>query len=353
MKRLILLLVFLSLALPGTASGAENTVIEIRGREDLLDAANHPGMSFRLMNDIDLQGENWTPVPFSGELDGNGFGIYNMTVTRTGDEIRTTVDGNRKQYDTRFAGLFSVAEDAVIRNLKIIGAHVAVEGETHCFAAVLTGYAKYCTFENITVEGRVRLDNDAVMAGVGGIAGFGSGTFDNCHARVEMVFADRNLTSRCEEFMGAMMACGYTRVQNCTVDIDGYVSCFGYCHSGGLMGLYYFCGTKYQLGPENRIINHNTVNGRIYFFEHNPDRRAYCSGAVGETLTQLASIKPNNTQGFVRKETKDASRILLPETCENPVWLDTVVPPSGSEWGWTEHTCAGCGYTWRDSYTAP
>ena len=29
MKRLILLLVFLSLALPGTAAGAENTVIEV------------------------------------------------------------------------------------------------------------------------------------------------------------------------------------------------------------------------------------------------------------------------------------------------------------------------------------
>ncbi|MBO7510900.1 MAG: D-alanyl-D-alanine carboxypeptidase, partial [Bacteroidales bacterium] len=75
--------------------------------------------SFRLMNDIDLKDEDWTPIPFSGDLDGNGFGIYNLTVTRVGEDRRITVDGNRKEYDTCFAGLFSVMEASSVKNLKV------------------------------------------------------------------------------------------------------------------------------------------------------------------------------------------------------------------------------------------
>ena len=348
----IILALALLAAAAGTAAG-ESGVIEVRDREGLRDMANHPGAVFRLVNDIDLQGEEWTPIPFSGELDGGGFGIYNLSVTQTGSEVRTTTDANWKEYENVFSGLFSVVEDSSIHDLKVIGAHVAVEGKTHTFAAILAGYSKYSTFDNVTVDGRVRLDNEAVMAGVGGVAGFGSGTFTRCSARVELIVNDLNRESRCEQFLGAILADGYSLVQHCTVEIDGYVSCFGYCHNGGLMGMYYTSGTKYPLGIENRIVNHNTISGRIYFFEHNPDRRAYCKAAVGEIRTGLTKSKPNDTKGWSKKETKDYSRTLLPETCENPVYEEKEVPPENGEWGWTEHTCTTCGYTWRDSYTAP
>ena len=353
MKRLILLLILMSLLPVMPAAKSEGAAIEIRTAADLRDVVNHPGASFRLMNDIDLLGEDWTPIPFSGQLDGGGFGIYNLDVTRAGGEIRTTVDGNAKEYDTCFAGLFSVMEESTVQNLKIIGAHVEIDGKTHCFAAILAGYAQHCNLDNITVDGRVRLNNEGVMSGVAGIAGFGSARIQHCNARVELIFNDLNHDSRSEEFMGAMMATGYTLVQYCTVEIDGYVSCFGYCHNGGLMGMYYTSGTRSQLGLENRIVNHNTVTGRIYFFEHNPDRRAYCKGDVGETRTSLKKRKPNDIKGFVRKETKEYHQVLLPETCENPVYEDRVIPPAEGEWGWTEHTCSGCGYTWRDHYVSP
>ena len=353
MKRLILLMVLAAAVLLCAAAAGEDPVIEIRNADDLRDVVNHPGARFSLMNDIDLQGEDWLPIAFSGELDGNGHGIYNLTVNRVGEEKRITVDGNRKEYETEFAALFSVMEESTVRNLKVIGAHVTAAGKSHCFAAILAGYAQHCTIENVTVDGRVRLDNEGVMSGVGGIAGFGSGYIHNCNARVELIFVDLNRKSRCEQFLGAMMATGYVQIQYCTVEIDGYVSCFGYCHNGGLLGLFYTSGTKFQMGLENRIVNHNKISGRIYFFEHNPDRRAYCKADVGETLTKLASRKPNDTKGFTRKETKEFHNILLPETCENPEYEEKVIPPSGEEWGWTEHTCTGCGYTWRDSYTAP
>lgn len=346
---LVMLFVCACAAVP---AAGENALIEIRDSAGLRDVVNHPGARFRLANDIDLKGEDWTPIPFSGELDGAGFGIYNLSVTQVGDEVRTTTDANWKEYENVFAGLFSVVEDSDIHDLKVIGAHVEIEGKTHTFAAILAGFSKYSTFDNVTVDGRVRLDNEAVMAGVGGVAGFGSGIFTNCNARVELIFNDLNRESRCEEFLGSILADGYSLVQYCTAEIDGYVSCFGYCHNGGLMGMYYTSGTKFALGMENRIVNHNTISGRIYFFEHNPDRRAYCKAAVGEIRTGLTKSKPNDAKGWSKKETKDYSKTLLPETCENPVYEEKVVPPADGEWGWTEHTCSTCGYTWRDNYTA-
>ena len=354
MKRLLFLLVLLAAAvLAVTVMAEEETVIEIRDVNGLRDVVNHPNAKFRLMNDIDLKGEDWKPIPFSGELDGGNYGIYNMTVTQIGDEIRYTRDGNNKRYKTTFAGLFSVAEYATIRDLKIIGAHVTIDAESHCFAAILTGFADHCTFDNVTVDGRVRLNNYAVMTGVGGVAGFGSGYIDNCKARVELVFEDRNRKRKCEEFMGAMLSCGYTRIRNCTVDIDGYVSCHGYVHNGGLIGMYHTCGTKFKLGTANRIVSDNTITGRIYFFEDNRDRRAYCKGDIGEPLTRLHERERNDVSGFTREETKDYKHVLLPETCEEPIYTDEVIPSENGEWGWTEHTCTVCGYTWRDDYTAP
>ena len=80
LKRLISLLLLLALSLACTLAAADDNVIEIYDIAGLQDVSNHPGASFRLMNDIDLKDEDWTPIPFSGDLDGNGFGIYNLTV---------------------------------------------------------------------------------------------------------------------------------------------------------------------------------------------------------------------------------------------------------------------------------
>ena len=353
MKRLTVLLVLLLVMGLANGTAEEAAVIEIRDIAGLKDVVNHPGAHFRLMNDIDLKGEDWTPIPFSGELDGGGFGIYNLTVTRTGGEVRTTHDGNMKAYETTFAGLFSVAEYADVHDLKVIGAYVTIEGETHCFAAIVAGFIDHSDFTNVAVDGRVRLNNYAVMAGVGGLAGFGCGAVNGCSARVELIFEDRNFTSKCEQFMGAIVACGITRILDCTVEIDGYDSCHGYVHNGGLMGMYYHCGYRNYLREGRRTVIRNSITGRIYFFEDNRDRRAYCRGDVGERLTKITYLHTNNVRNFERKETKEYGTVLLPENCGNPEYEIRIIPAADGEWGWTEHICSTCGYTWRDDYTAP
>ena len=56
-------------------------------RAELDAIRNNPGGSYILMNDIDLSGENWTPIPqFWGTLDGNGHSIDNMTIRNENSE---------------------------------------------------------------------------------------------------------------------------------------------------------------------------------------------------------------------------------------------------------------------------
>lgn len=346
-KRLLSLLLAAALVLTaGVAAVAQEDIREIYDADGLFAIADAPEGKYRLVTDLDMSGVEWTPIPFSGELDGAGHGLYNLSVRRAGAETRVTRDGNMKEYETEFAGLFSTVENAEIRDLGLIGVDIAVETASHCFAGGLAGYVENSSFTGCTVEGRVRLTASGVNVGVGGLAGYGRADFDRCAAEVELTFEDRNFESRCEQFMGGVVACGLGNITNCAVGIDGYDSCHGFVHDGGLIGMSSHCGGDVP----GVSVSDNSVRGQISFFEDNPRRRAYCSAYVGELLTWPDRMDRNSSD-FARNETFDYSVVLKPERCETPRYEDTVTPPDCDGWGYTTHRCAVCGYTYRDSYT--
>ena len=330
------------------AQGESVSVIEIGDARGLAAMADNPDGHYRLIADIDLSGSGWKPFSFSGTLDGGGHTIYNLTVTETGNDKLTTCDGNFKRYDTEFAGLFSSAFNAGIHDLHLKGAYVDITGRTNCFAAILTGYADNCLIENCSVSGRVRLKNGGVNAGAAGFIGYGTGKADHCGADVELVFEDHYTEGRCEEFLGGILASGVGSVTRCTVKIDGYVSCHGYVHNGGLVGMYCHTDADRHRGD----VSENSVTGRIRFFEDNPDRRAYCRPVIGERLSWPTAVR-GNQENFTSDETKDYAKVLSPEQCEHPDYEETITPPDCSAWGYTLHTCRGCGYAWIDGYTPP
>lgn len=331
------------------ADGEETAgVKDISDAEGMLALAADPAGHYRLTADIDMSSLDWKPLPFTGIFDGNGHTLYNLNITGTGDEVRTTKDGNLRNYDTVFAGLFSTLEGATVSDLTLKGALVTVESDTNCFSALLAGYIYDSDVKNCFLEGRVRMIGHAVMVGTGGIAGYGYGRFADCETDMELVFEDRCLDKRCEQFMGGVLACGIADIQRCVICIRGFDSCHGHVYDGGLIGLYCLCGMKATLGS----INDNFVVGSIRFFEDNRDRRAYCAAFLGARLSGLKAMD-NNTDEFERDETKDYSVVLSPELCEVPDYTDEVTPFTCEEWGYTHHWCNGCDYEWTDSYTPP
>lgn len=351
MKRMLSLLLILSLLilLPMPAK-AEEAPIPIRDREGLEAIAENPSGSYVLEADIDLSGEDWVPIPFSGEFNGQGHTLYNLRIRSLGETESETVDGNNKRYPTRFAALFSVVENARIRDLHLLGVDVEIETDNHCFAAMLAGSARDTEISDCSAQGRVRLYTTNKMVGVGGLVGFGHGRIQDCKVDAELVFADRSDRSgnmRCEQFMGGLVGTGVFDLLDNTVEIRGYDSCYGFVHNGGLNGMHFV-----YTGVPNREVCGNSVNGFISFFEKNPQRRAYCKAYIGEALPVPKKMK-GNEEDFLRDEQKDATGELKPETCETPDYETNSAAHTDTQWGYTEHTCKTCGHSFRYAYVAP
>jgi hypothetical protein len=183
--------------------------------------------------------------------------------------------------------------------------------------------------------------------GVGGITGYGAGEIRDCTVDTTLITVDTDSKKKDEQFLGGVYATGFIAVYDCDVTLDGYISEYGYVHSGGVVGMYmeYPYGYK-KLGH----INGTSVTGKITFFESNNSRRAYCGPFYGEDLVQGPQML-NHSKAFQKDERRTYDIELRPEMCEEPVYSQTIVPGGCETYGYTEYRCDGCGYTYRDQYT--
>ena len=124
------------------------------------------GKTVVLTADIDLNGEEWTPIGsaskehgFMGNFDGKGFAIKNLAIKN----IALDSDGYA------YAGLFGVTEGVdqntqnYIKNLTIENVNIKTTG--HIVAAAIA-YPYYTVVENVTVKGNVSIKGGDYTAGV-------------------------------------------------------------------------------------------------------------------------------------------------------------------------------------------
>lgn len=350
MKKFISILLCLALCfalmIPISAA-AQGDVIELKVYEDLLKIKDNPSGSYKLMYDIDCAGHEWTPVDFSGNFDGNGHALLNLKITGTTTDVRTTIDGNWKQYDTYFSGFFGIVENATIENLSLLGVDADVTKNDNIYAAGLVGFMSDSTIKNCTVEGKVCLHTACKAFGVAGILGYGWGSVDSCTADVTVICVDTDKENRDEQFLGGIFGNGYPDITNCTVTIEGYDSDHGYVHDGGIGGMWILPGGVKHDGH----IDNNTVKGAIHFFEDNTNRRAYCIDKIGEIMSWTITQNGNKTE-FTRDETKDYSKDLYPEMCENSEYDKQVVDATDNAYGYTIYKCKTCDYSYKANYTS-
>lgn len=346
-----LVLVLSLLCVPAASATEAETIapepVQIHTVEELQAIAEDPEGSYILMEDLDMTGIEWMPLDFSGSFDGNGHAILNLTLTQPGETKAKSWDGNRKDYETAYVGLFGTLMNAEVKNLKLINVRAVIESDEPCFLAGLAGYAENTTISGCTVTGCLELRAHDRMLGVGGVVGYGSGYVQQCRVDVTLITVDTDAETKDEQFLGGVYGTGFMDVTDCQVIIDGYVSEHGYVHSGGLVGMY----MDYPFG-KTRVgtIQGNDVKGKITFFEDNTNRRAYCKAVTGENLVDWYSIQ-NNTEEFQRDERTDYTLELRPEMCQDAEYAETVIQPTCDEYGYTIYQCYSCGYCYSDHYT--
>ena len=317
--------------------------------DDLFKIAEDPAGNYILMNDIDMSGYEWIPVDFSGYFDGNGHGIMNLAVSATNSDTRVTYDGNMKPYDAVFSGFFGILQNAIVKDLSLVGINVKIDSSRDCFVGTLAGYMDRTYIDNCKIEGEAWLTVNAKMFGVGGIVGYGGpGLISNTTCDVTLVCIDADKDNKDEQFLGGAISTGYTDVDNCKIYIKGYDSDHGYVHNGGLNGMY-------MLSPKGTVydgyITNNYVEGFITFFEDNKDRRAYCRDIVGENLSRRWKNQ-GNTSDFLRDERYDYGTDLVPHNCENPVYENEISDGNCEEFGYVIAKCTSCNeFTYKLNYS--
>ena len=164
MARIISFCFVLWLCIGGGKTYAQ-TDIYITSKADLLAIAtssmeNYAGKTIYLKADIDLTGENWTPIgtesyPFKGAFEGWGHKITGLSISSTSDYI----------------GVFGYIDAGSVRDLGVEG--TIISGGN--YVGGICGYINHgeisSCYSNIAVSG---------IAWIGGICGWSNGVIRNC-----------------------------------------------------------------------------------------------------------------------------------------------------------------------------
>ena len=149
----------------GPLDVADPFAVVIRNATDLANIKNDLAGSYVLANDITLSGE-WTPIAnFTGQFDGRGYSIHNMTITET---------------DITRIGLFGSVNNATLKNVALKNIRIDIKNTTSITTAVfiggLVGYvAGRSTVNNCFVTGSITHDllvSNSYIVSTGGVIGY-------------------------------------------------------------------------------------------------------------------------------------------------------------------------------------
>ena len=143
----------------------------IKTADDLDNIRNNLSGKYILMNDISLSGINWTPIgdssnPFSGELNGNGFVIRNMTINNPTES---------------YQGLFGYTLNVNLQNLGLENVNISASSQVGALVAYLYGNIKNCY-----VTGVINTSGNVIGGLIGGTAPSRPGNILNCYTNIDV-----------------------------------------------------------------------------------------------------------------------------------------------------------------------
>ena len=275
----------------------------IKTADELQSMKDNQSGKYILMNDIDLDGYDWTLVGtdwsnvFTGELNGNGFVIKNLTINKpTEDHV----------------GLFGYTNGAIIKNLGIEDANVTGQESV----GILVGRSMATNISNCYISGIVNAERY-----VGGFTGSieGGSLIKNCYSNIDIT-GNSDVGGIC----GVNTDAGGGNIENSYS--TGKIS--GDQYIGGIIGKYDRGGGHYVKNCYSTSVVTGNINvGTLFGYRNASDDSINCyydkersgvatgtgngqeSGIQGVTTAELQSLIDNGS---------------LPKI--NPLYEPTVTP---------------------------
>ncbi len=293
----------------GGDGSSEETAYEISTANQLAQLAynvnngnDYSGKYFKLANNIDLDGRQWTPIGhrfypgfengFNGTFDGNGKTVSNILI---GTQAIPMEGGEQTQ-----AGLFGATKYAAeLKNINVI-----VDIHTNDVTCVggLLGYSESgITITNCSVSGSLSATGSGTSQ-VGGLIGYVSGTtITDCSS-------DATITAESGREIGGLVgyhgAHSYDRLRNLSNSIfTGRVDGGNALHTGGIAGRSY--GNAYITNSinEGSVSAANGNVGGIAGQIHNKVANCYNIGSVsnsGNSSDKVGGIVAFIDSGYVK-----------------------------------------------------
>ena len=182
------------------------------------------GGKYVLMNNINLNGTQWTPIEFYGTFDGNGYEISNFQITGNIQYSSSAITGY-----AQYCGLFaSNSRYGVIKNLGVVNFTIDIiyigEYSDKNYVAGLVA-VNYGTIKNCYAIGNITSNTRVGHTPVGGLVGLNSGTIDNSYASVNVSVSYNDPSgSYTASQAGGLVADNTGTINNCYATGDVYSS---------------------------------------------------------------------------------------------------------------------------------
>lgn len=262
-----------------------STLEELKAFRDEVNAGNtFKGETIELANDIDLGGEEWTPIgtqshQFQGTFNGNGHTISNLKINTP---YRSDV------------GFFGFTTNGEIKNLTFNNAEVT----GYCDVGVVAGTPYTSKYTNIKLTGDIKVSGYAYVGGM-----FGK----NAYADLTDLVIDANAGSYVKADSGiyrsyvggivGFMGEGNQTVMNVISNINVIGST---CDIGGITGIAHY-GNKFinvictaeliQLVNANDEGDHLEIGGIAGVWHNEPGRTVLLLNCSAENTTLKSSLK--------------------------------------------------------------
>ncbi|MBQ8431267.1 MAG: InlB B-repeat-containing protein [Clostridia bacterium] len=207
--------------------------------ETFLSMKENPSKTYTLVSNIDLLGVTWTPFEFSGNLNGNGFTIKNLTVTTSAD------------YGGMFTTLTGTVRDLNFENLTVTNTQT---GLNH--TGGVCGYLNSGTLNNVHIKsGSITAKNADLGGLVGNMSKNGANIVKNCSNSAQVL----NESTSGQRATGGIVGY-YQNNAGLVTDCVNHGAVSGSNCVGGILGYMEFTGVL----PTQNLINYGEINGTTY-----------------------------------------------------------------------------------------